>query len=416
MDRMVLKRFHEIMIDRDFFLTEAAVEGLLESGTPAARAETGRPRAVVDHVADAAGVHVRIQGIRGLDDRFVRHFRPGMTLAEEEIDLGHHHAGVHACHVRTDRNFGAIRTHLDADPPHGRIADGGHRSRLEAFAGENHRTNFVAARHFVVDFGQNGRGGMVDDRESGRELVLLPGVVEAVVQPDDALMGDRLRDGARKGFHRLTERLFRTQAVFEELAVCHLDHRPDATQEDAAFSENVRVDLRFHRGLEGVRRTYTDRPCKRNVRSATIDVLLDRERAVDTSAVYGLALLVEPANRRTHALWSHHDHVVFGRECVADVLQVLQEEPVGQTERCARLQGGEDLLVKLGLCRVGNEQDDQVRGTDHRVHFAEGAIFFGKASLASFLERRGTSLETDCHLDVGAFEGIAKILRLSGAL
>src|SRR5947209_5817418 len=47
-------------------------EEVVEARGPLARAEARRRRAVVDHVRDAAGVHVRVERVDRLDDRFVR--------------------------------------------------------------------------------------------------------------------------------------------------------------------------------------------------------------------------------------------------------------------------------------------------------------------------------------------------------
>ena len=69
--------------DRPWCRTAAGVEGrerllhdgVVEARRPLAGAEAGRGRAVVDHVGDAAGVHVGVQRVDRLDDRLVGDLR-----------------------------------------------------------------------------------------------------------------------------------------------------------------------------------------------------------------------------------------------------------------------------------------------------------------------------------------------------
>jgi hypothetical protein len=63
----------------------------------------------------------------------------------------------------------------------------------------------------------------------------------------------------------------------------------------------------------------------------------------------------------------------------ANVFHVAEEKPVRETERCAGLHRGEDLLEVFSLRRVRDENDDEVRFSDDFVHFSQGAVSHRKA-------------------------------------
>ena len=73
-------------------------------------------------------------------------------------------------------------------------------------------------------------------------------------------------------------------------------------------------------------------------------------------------------------------------------------------------------LGLVGLGRIGNEQQHHVRFGNDLEHFPQGAIRFGKSSLARLLHR-GTA-RPEAHFDPNpcAFERFAQILRLGWSL
>lgn len=71
-------------------------EDVVEAGRPLAGAEAGGVRAVVHHEGDAAGVHVRVERVDGLDDGLIADLRVGVALGAQAVDRGHHGRAVHA--------------------------------------------------------------------------------------------------------------------------------------------------------------------------------------------------------------------------------------------------------------------------------------------------------------------------------
>ena len=51
-----------------------------------------------------------------------------------------------------------------------------------------------------------------------------------------------------------------------------------------------------------------------------------------------------------------------------------KQKAVGEAQGRARPQRGEDLLVRLGLCGIRDQQQDEVRFADNLVHLAQGAV------------------------------------------
>jgi hypothetical protein len=124
-------------------------------------------------------------------------------------------------------------------------------------------------------------------------------------------------------------------------------------------------------------------PCTPASRIARSPDRSDRAGAVDLAALH-----VERADRLAHALRAHRDHVDVGRELFAQVGEVPQQEAVGEPERGAGAQRGEDLPVQLGLGGVRDQEDDQVGTGDHLVHLTEGAVRLAEPGGAGGLEGR----------------------------
>ena len=172
-------------------------------------------------------------------------------------------------------------------------------------------------------------------------------------------------------------------ALADVAAVEALDDAVDGAEEDAALAVDVGLELGLQRRLEGVGRADGHRPAEGDVGRAAVDVLLDGEAAVDAGAVDFLALHVEAAHGRAHALGADADDVDVGREAGADVLHVAEEEAVGEAEGRAGLEVLEDFLEELSLGGVGDQEQDEV-GLAHDVeHLAEGAVGLGEAGVAA---------------------------------
>lgn len=101
------------------------VEDVIVSRRPLARAETSGEGAVVNHEGDASRVHVRVERVDGFDDGLVAHFRVGVTLLAESVDLGHHARAVHTGGERVERDLAvdALGANLGADLPHVRAVN-----------------------------------------------------------------------------------------------------------------------------------------------------------------------------------------------------------------------------------------------------------------------------------------------------
>lgn len=72
-----------------------------------------------------------------------------------------------------------------------------------------------------------------------------------------------------------------------------------ATQQYTSLAEDVRLELRLECGVERVRRANGDTPAQSTVDSIAVNVLMDRKTCVDTGTIHLLALLVQPAHRRS---------------------------------------------------------------------------------------------------------------------
>ena len=107
--------------------------GGLEARAPATGAEAGGAGAVVDHVGDVAGVHVRQQRVDRLDDRLVDDLRPRVTALGELVDLrdhrGHEQPGGERVDQRPssyrDGRVPSRRTPTSGEPPIRRHRPGG---------------------------------------------------------------------------------------------------------------------------------------------------------------------------------------------------------------------------------------------------------------------------------------------------
>ena len=108
-------------------------EHVVEAGRPLAAAEAGGDRAVVDHVRDAARVHVRVERVDALDHRLVDHLGEDVPVVGERVDLRHHRRAVDARGERVDGRrlalLGSARriAHSVANLPRARLGGGGGR-------------------------------------------------------------------------------------------------------------------------------------------------------------------------------------------------------------------------------------------------------------------------------------------------
>ena len=205
-------------------------------------------------------------------------------------------------------------------------------------------------------------------------------------------------------------------ALGDVAAVQALDDAVHGAEQNAALAVDVGLELRLERGLERVRRAERDRPAEREIGRAAVDVLLHREAGVDAGAVDVLALHVEPPHGGAHALGAHRHDVDVRRELGPHVLQVADQEAVREAERGAGAERFEDLAVQLRLGGVGNEQEHEVRLLDDGEHLAQRAVLLGEAGLPRLGHRARARAQADLHLDAGALERVAQVLRLRRAL
>jgi len=202
-------------------------EGLLaklvaKAGRPLAGAETSRGGAIVHHVGDAAGVHVRVERVNRFNDGLVGDFRIGVPVLHEDVDLGHHRADVDARGERIERDRFLVPLGADAVAglPHFGAIDGAHRPPLEAVSGQIDAADLVAGGDFVVDLLKDGtRGGIRGVVGTLKDLPFV--IVEGVVDREEALLGDGLGDGASDRFAGVVEGLFVAHAGGRRLRQCH---------------------------------------------------------------------------------------------------------------------------------------------------------------------------------------------------
>ena len=255
-----------------------------------------------------------------------------------------------------------------------------------AAGGLDDAAHLVARGHVVVDLLEDFPAGVVGGVVGLAERGLFT-FFQLLVDRLQAGARDGLADGPGDGLRAVDERLVLRLSLADEPGVEALGDAMDRAEQDSAFTEDVGLVLALERGLEGVRRAEPDRPGERVVGGAAVDVLMDRERAVDPGTVDLAALFVEPAHRRTHPLRTDRDHVDVVRKVLAGRLQVREQEAVREAKRGAGPERVEDAPVVLREGGVGDEQQRHVGFVDDRVHLAEGAVGFRETDRLGFLHR-----------------------------
>jgi hypothetical protein len=129
-----------------------------------------------------------------------------------------------------------------------------------------------------------------------------------------------------------------------------------------------------------------------------------------------LALLIQTAHRRAHALGAHGDDIVSGGEGCSDGVEVTQEESVAEAHDGAGLEGSEDLLVVLRLGSVRDEQYDEVGLLDDLIHLTEGSLLLTETYSASLIEGLGPWTETNGHSHTRRPKSIGEVLCLRRSL
>ena len=132
----------------------------------------------------------------------------------------------------------------------------------------------------------------------------------------------------------------------------------DCTEKDAALAKDVRLVFEFERRLEGAGRAEGDCPGQGVIGGLPVDVLMNGEAAINPGAVDVAALLVEPPHRRPHPLRAHPDDVDVVAEALAGAVDVGHQKTMRQPEGGARPDRRHDPIVIIGLCGVGDQQED----------------------------------------------------------
>jgi hypothetical protein len=83
-------------------------------------------------------------------------------------------------------------------------------------------------------------------------------------------------------------------------------------------------------------------------------------------------------------------------------------QPEGRTRTYRR----HDPIEIVGLCGVGDQQEDEVRAGDDIVHFAARAVGLGKPGLLDIRDRFRAGTQPDLDADAAAGERFAQILCL----
>lgn len=183
------------------------VEDVVEPRGPLAGAQAGGVGAVVHHEGHAAGVHVGVQRVNGLDDGLVADLGVGVALLCQGLHGGHHDGDVDARGEGVDGDvLAALGAHLLAHLPHVGLVDLAHGPPVEALDGIDDGLDLIAAGHVLVDLVADVHGG-ADGGGIGLLEDLLALSVEGLVDAQHAVAGDDLGDGAGDGLNRLLESL-----------------------------------------------------------------------------------------------------------------------------------------------------------------------------------------------------------------
>ncbi len=306
--------------------------------------------------------------------------------------------------------------HLFAHLPHAGAVDLAHGEAFETLAGHDDASDLIAAGHLIIDLQQHLKGRGVAQGINPLENFPALGI-EFFIHRQDAVMGDGLADGAGDALHRVAEGLFLRHFVHgDEAAVEEFHDAVHRAEQDAAFAEDIAAVLMVKGGLEDKGSAHGHGPAQGKIGGLAVDVLLHRETAVDARAVDGLALLIEPAHRRTHALGADADDVDVLGEGLADAFEITQQKAMGQAQGGAVLHVGKYLLKVLRLGRVGDQQHDQIGFPDHLIHLAQGAVFPGETGGRGCLHGGAALAQADFDLDVGACQRVAEVLGLGRTL
>mmetsp|Transcript_5044 Transcript_5044/g.11504 ORF Transcript_5044/g.11504 Transcript_5044/m.11504 type:complete len:533 (+) Transcript_5044:296-1894(+) len=402
------------------------LDDVVEARRPLARSEARRVRAVVHHECDTLRVHVGVQAVHSLDDRLVAHLAEPVSLLAQRDDRRHHQRDVRASGERVDRDaiISALRTLLALGTntlthfPHCRLVNLSHGETIEAVARVDDGADLVTARDILVNLVADvqARSERRRVRLHERFLVSLGG--HRLVHRLHALRGDDLRDGARDGLNGVRERILRRHSLARVAAVQALDESVHAAEQNAALAVDVALVLALERGEEGKRRADAHRPSERNVRGGARRILVHGKRRVDARAVHLLALLVEAAHRRPHALGRDKHDVDVVAEVDAVVLHDSEKESVAQAERGSRLHRREQARVQRRLRGVRNKQEHEVARRRRLEDTRERSVRLGETRVNRLVVARGSLAQSDDHLGVHASlrERVAEVFRLRRSL
>ena len=395
------------------------IEDVIETGSPLPGAGLGSEGAVVNHESNATVVHVWAERVDGLNDGLVDNLRVGVAGLAEDIDLGHHGGNVNTGREGVQGDVIVVASGADAltDLPGVssiNLADG---VLVETITVHDDGADLVTRGNLIINLLQNLLGRHVRSRVGLLEDLLII-VIESLVDSLDADLGDGLDDVAGDGLAGLLEGLLGGHALALVAAGERLNDAVDGAEEDATLAVDVGLVLRGEGGLEHEGRSKSDTPAKSEVGGLAGLVLVDGEGGVDASAVDLLTLLVETTDRGAHTLGADGNDVHVLGEGFADGIEVAEEEAVGKAEGGTRLHGGEDLLVKLGLGSIRDEEDDEIGILDNIVELTEGAVLLTEANVLGLLVGGRAGTKTDGDLDIGAslVERVAKVLGLSRGL
>ena len=128
------------------------------------------------------------------------------------------------------------------------------------------------------------------------------------------------------------------------------------SEQDSPLPVDIRKVFLLQRGLKREGRPEGDGPSQSVVGRPVVDVLLNGDARVDPRAVDFPALFVEAAHGRPHAFGADGDDIDAGRKGCVYGLEVPEQEPVGEAQGGAGLEGIEYAFVVFGLRGVGDEQ------------------------------------------------------------
>mmetsp|Transcript_7815 Transcript_7815/g.17402 ORF Transcript_7815/g.17402 Transcript_7815/m.17402 type:complete len:214 (-) Transcript_7815:955-1596(-) len=185
------------------------VKNVVKSRSPLSGSSLGRKRAVIHHKRNTTVVHVRSQGVNGLNHRFVDNFRVGVSSLKENINLSHHCSNVNSGSEGVEGGLILITSGTDLLTNHPSVSSINltNRKFVDTLSVHDNSSDLISRRDFIVNLLKNLLSRHVGSRVGLLEDLLVLSL-KTIVDCLDSLSRDNLSNLSSDGLTRLSEGLF----------------------------------------------------------------------------------------------------------------------------------------------------------------------------------------------------------------